>query len=176
MAMKKGYSSDVMHSNIHEMVKSGRSVKESIAAALAKSRKYKKMAMGGMVEEGSEEDYDPQEGSKNVGGDMGMPGKPLYPMGEDEQGLDESVSEHAALIEGLQKERYAANQNTHDFKEGYIVKGSPMSKSGVKQSDEGMPQGNKPDLAWIDAGTEDSMSAAKKIIEEKRKKRLMMRG
>lgn len=54
----KGHSQKVVSSNIKEMVKSGYKPKQAIAASLASSRKYKKMAAGGMVHEGEYEDLD----------------------------------------------------------------------------------------------------------------------
>jgi hypothetical protein len=51
MPLKPGYSQDVIHHNIKEMVKAGHPQRQAIAAALANARKHKKaMAHGGMAE------------------------------------------------------------------------------------------------------------------------------
>lgn len=56
MAMKKGFSSEVVGSNIKDMLRAGSPKNQAIAASLMSARKYKKMAKGGMV--GSEEEFD----------------------------------------------------------------------------------------------------------------------
>ena len=54
MPLMKGHSPEVVHSNIKELIKSGRDPKQAIAIALANSRKSKMMAAGGMVEDDDE--------------------------------------------------------------------------------------------------------------------------
>lgn len=55
MPLKKGHSREVVSQNIHEMVRAGYEPKEAAAAALSSARKYKKMAMGGMVDADDDE-------------------------------------------------------------------------------------------------------------------------
>jgi hypothetical protein len=64
MPLKKGHSQEVVSSNIRELVRSGYKPKQAVAVALAKSRKYKKMAEGGVVEEGFEDEGQQEEGSE----------------------------------------------------------------------------------------------------------------
>lgn len=62
MPLMKGHSQKVVGHNIKEMMKSGHPKMQAIAASLAKARKYKKMADGGMVlgeEPEYEDDSDP---------------------------------------------------------------------------------------------------------------------
>lgn len=185
MPMMKGHSKEVVHSNIKELVKAGHKPKQAIAIALSQARKHKmaeggmadappyqdpnnpvvnsikkafKMSEGGMVEEGMEEDADDNEGSVNVAGDMGESGKPVYPRDDDDQGLSENVMDAQELYEGLTAEKSKANNNTRSFEANDSVAGKKMNKSGIKQSESGMALGNKPDLDWINDGTEDSMS------------------
>lgn len=51
MPLKKGSSHEVVSQNIKELVKSGRPSKQAVAIALANKRKYKNMAMGGLVDD-----------------------------------------------------------------------------------------------------------------------------
>lgn len=146
MPLIKGNSKAAVSSNIKEMVKSGRPAKQAIAASLAMARKSKKMAMGGMVE-------DDDEGSAT------MPGDATYPEGDDQQGLSESVMDAQSENEGLQADRYAANDNTNEFNPNDMVAGSKMSKGGLAQSEMAQALGNKPDLSWINDGTGEPMSS-----------------
>lgn len=57
MPLKKGSSREVVNSNIHEMVRSGYKPKQAVAASLANARKYKKMAMGGKVDDDKQVDH-----------------------------------------------------------------------------------------------------------------------
>lgn len=56
MPMKKGHSPEVVSSNIREMMMAGHPREQAVAAAMASARKYKKMAMGGMVTSDMNED------------------------------------------------------------------------------------------------------------------------
>ncbi len=49
MPLKEGHSPEIVSGNIKEMIRSGYKPKQAIAAALAKKRKYQKMAEGGVV-------------------------------------------------------------------------------------------------------------------------------
>lgn len=51
MPLAKGHSSQVISSNIKELVGSGKNQKQAIAIALSEARRSKKMAGGGMIEE-----------------------------------------------------------------------------------------------------------------------------
>lgn len=62
MPMKKGHSHAVIQQNIKEMISAGHDPKQAVAASLATARKYKKMAMGGMVDA----DDDADEGTNNT--------------------------------------------------------------------------------------------------------------
>lgn len=50
MPLQKGHSPEVVSSNIREMIASGYSRKQAVAAALSSARKSKKMAEGGLVD------------------------------------------------------------------------------------------------------------------------------
>ncbi len=52
MPLMKGHSPKVVSSNIKELVKTGRPVKQAVAIALANKRKYQKMYRGGMAQGG----------------------------------------------------------------------------------------------------------------------------
>lgn len=156
MPMKKGHSQEVVSSNIKELMHSGRKPKQAIAIALANARKYKKMAEGGYVE------GDDEEGSHNVGGDMGEPGEAVYPMGEDDQGLSDNVMEAQSLASALQSERYAANDNMVEYESDDNVAGKKMNKGGQVQPEHDTNVGNKPDLEWINDGTGEPMSSMPK--------------
>lgn len=160
MPLMKGHSPEVVSGNIKELVKSGRKPKQAVAIALSNARKYKKMAEGGMVED-DEEMENPHNGDMNVGGDMGEAGEAIYPKDDDDQGLSNNVMDAQALAEGLQASRYAANDNSVEYEANDMVAGNKMDKSGQKQSDKGMPLGNKPDLDWVNDGDGEPMSVQK---------------
>lgn len=62
MAMKKGHGPEVVHYNVREMMRAGHPKMQAVAAAMASSRKYKKMSDGGLVgddmDEGAGSDFD----------------------------------------------------------------------------------------------------------------------
>lgn len=131
---------------VNKGVKSGMKPKMAIASALAKKRKY---AMGGEVEMPDEDDGDSME-----------PGMPVYPMDDDSVGLSDSVVQESKLAEHLQADKYAANDNTVDYDPYYETKGQKMNQGGVAQPEQpNIMVGNKPDLMWIDDGTEEKMSS-----------------
>jgi hypothetical protein len=49
MPLMKSASSEALHSNIRELVRSGYKPRQAVAIGLSNQRKYKKMAMGGMA-------------------------------------------------------------------------------------------------------------------------------
>lgn len=55
MPLKMGHSPETVSSNVKELVKAGHPQKQAIAIALASKRKFKKMAMGGLVAEDLDE-------------------------------------------------------------------------------------------------------------------------
>lgn len=55
MPLKKGFKPEIVSGNVRELVSSGYKPKQAVAIALSQSRKFKKMAEGGMVEEGDME-------------------------------------------------------------------------------------------------------------------------
>jgi hypothetical protein len=122
---------------------------------MAMKRKKKMMASGGMVEESEEGN----EGSVNAGDTEGEAGDPVYPEGSDKEGLSESVMAEQALAKGLQERRMKANDNYNEY-DPYPGKqaGKEMNKGGLVQSESGQPLGNKPDLGWVDDGSEEPMS------------------
>lgn len=146
MPLAKGHSREIISSNIKEMVKSGRPAKQAIAASLAMARKSKKMAMGGMVD-------DEDDGTSMMAGD------PVYPKGDDSQGLSEQVMDAQEENEGLQAEKYSANDNTNSYEADDMVAGSKMAKGGLAQSELAQALGNKPDLDWINDGTGEPMGS-----------------
>lgn len=129
------------------------------------NKKYKGGMMG-YAEGGEVEpdlDEDPNEGSHNVGGDMGEPGLPVYSKGEDREGLSDSVMLVEAMNRHLQAQKYAANQNTHDFDPDDSVSGEKMAKGGVVQGEYADTMvGNKPELEWIDDGDAEPMDSEDK--------------
>lgn len=69
MPLKMGHSSEVVGSNIREMMKAGHPKAQAIAAALSMKRKSKKMADGGQVsDEEKEKTYNPQAGDPSYSG------------------------------------------------------------------------------------------------------------
>lgn len=71
MPLKQGSSSEVVGSNIKEMMRSGRPRNQAIAAALSMKRKAKKMAAGGEVE----------EAKPSIGDEIGYPKGASYAKG-----------------------------------------------------------------------------------------------
>jgi|ERR1700722_2437508 len=49
MPLHPGHSDEVKDKNIKEMIEAGHEPKQAVAAAYANQRKYRKMAMGGMI-------------------------------------------------------------------------------------------------------------------------------
>jgi len=166
MPMIKGHSHEVISSNIKELVKAGHPLKQAIAASLSHARKYKKMAEGGMIEEGSPEDIDLQEGTAH------RVGEPINPEGEDQDGLSESIDEENSLIKGLQAKKYSDNSNTHHFEENAKVMGHEEEESDLhdEHGKEHEGFGSKPIVEH--KATEYNISeAAKEAIRMKRAKR-----
>lgn len=153
MPLKKGHSREIVSQNIREMVASGHKPKQAIAAALANARQSKKMAEGGMVD-------DDAMGSIDSAHDAGEAGEAVYPEGMDDQGLSSNVEEQQALAQALQKSGHAANDNTHDFEPDDSVAGAPMAEGGLVVDHANNMVGNKPELDFIDDGSEEPMSAA----------------
>ena len=56
MPLQKGFSKEVIGSNIKELVKSGRPLRQAQAIALNQARKYKKMSEGGVVSDDMDQD------------------------------------------------------------------------------------------------------------------------
>lgn len=93
MPLKKSGSIEAVHSNIKELVKSGKPQKQAVAISLSNQRKAKKMSLGGMVQDEVE-------------------GMATYPEEEAEQlGLSPQVYAEDQLVKGLEEARYAANQS-----------------------------------------------------------------
>lgn len=129
---------------VNKGMKSGMKPKMAIASALAKKRKF---AMG--VEVPDEDD-----------GDSESPGMPVYPMNDDSVGLSDSVVQESELLKHLQADKYAANDNTVEYDPYYETKGQKMNEGGVAQPEEpNIEVGNKPNLEWIDDGTEEPESS-----------------
>jgi hypothetical protein len=144
MPLMKSGSKKSLHENIREMMKSGHPQKQAIAASLANQRKYKKMAMGGMVELPDEDD--------NIDGMRA--GEPVYPMEDAADTLSFNVEKENGLAEHLQKARYAANQErtlVPDTSE--MVKGNQFDQH---QEEEPMSGDETPEV--LHDGTEEPMS------------------
>ncbi len=92
------------------------------------SEKINFFAEGGMVEGDSD---DLNEGSINVGGDMGEPGMAVYGEGEDSQGLSDNVMLAQALAKGLQAKKMKANDNSVSLPSD----GSKMEMSDTMKQD-----------------------------------------
>lgn len=123
MPLIKSGSSDALHSNIREMVKSGRPAKQAVAASLAQQRKYKKMYAGGMVE------GELPEGDIDDSSD-GVQGKPVYPLVDAGESLSENVEQvNRSLADALEGARYASNQ------EGTLVSEPDMAVMGEPMAD-----------------------------------------
>jgi len=166
MPLKKGHSREVISQNIREMIASGHPAKQAIAAALANSRKSKKMAEGGMVEHESLEhkmDSDPEQdlgfGSIDSAHDAGRAGEPVYPVGMDPDGLSQNVMDEQALARAIQAAGHRANDNSHDFNPDDSVAGSKMAHGGLVEDHANNMVGSKPDLDFIDDGTGEPMSS-----------------
>jgi hypothetical protein len=143
MPLKKGHSSEVVSSNIKDLVRAGHEPKQAMAIALAAKRKSKMMADGGMIQE------------------EGTVGEPVYPMDSDNQGLSPKTEAVSEENDDLQADKYSANDNTHSFEADDMVSGKKMSQGGLVQPETtGEKLGTKPDLAWINNGPEDTMSRA----------------
>lgn len=165
MPLKRGSSHEVVSSNIRELVGSGRKPKQAIAIALSKKRKYSK---GGIIDNSdmsSEMAHMKPSQSQDRGDGSEPVGEPTYPMGDDEEGLSDNVMDEQALAEGLQKKRYAANDNSNSYQYDDSMAGSKMSKSGQEQAHDSSDDmstersvGNKPQLDWIDDGNGEPMS------------------
>lgn len=104
---------------------------------------------------------DMNEGDHNESDEKGLPGRAVYPMDEDRQGLSDSVMLVQALNRQLQKQKYPANDNTNDFEPNDSVAGKKMMRGGeVQDSTRGdMQVGNKPELDWINDGTEEPIDS-----------------
>lgn len=148
MAMKKGASPEIVGFNIKEMVRGGKKQKHAIASALASARKYKRMP--------EEED---DLGDVNVQGDMGISGYAVNPKDPIDEGLSENVMLAQAINDDLQEKRYAANDNTVEYEEDHLLSGKKMNRGGIAQPEKGESRGTRPNLEWIDDGTEEPMSS-----------------
>lgn len=97
MPLKSGNSHSVVSSNIKELVKSGRPVKQSIAIALANKRKFKKMAEGGLVND----DFD-MEGTPDaidVGDEDSYKSSMPSAAAEKPEFMEEEGKEHRSIVE-----------------------------------------------------------------------------
>lgn len=152
MPLIKSGSHEAMKNNIREMVKAGHPLKQAVAAAFAQKRKY--MAHGGIVED-SEED----EGSIDAGGDMGAPGMPVYPMGDDQEGLSENTMHAEMLAEHLQSKLYAANNNHVSYKADDPMAGHKIYDGSLTEDKDALHAalGAKPEVHEGD-GAEEPMS------------------
>lgn len=72
MPMKKGHSPEIVSHNIKEMIKAGHPAKQAVAASLASARKYKKMAMGGMMMDSDQDQRNDK--TDTLGEAIGYPG------------------------------------------------------------------------------------------------------
>lgn len=85
---------------------------------------------------------------------------PTNPEHSDPEGLSENVMEAERLAEGLQASRMKANDSSVSYEANDSVAGSRISRPGQMQEDHADTMvGNKPDLDFIDDGTEESMSS-----------------
>jgi hypothetical protein len=124
MPLKQSASSEALHENIRELVKSGKKQKEAIAIGLAHQRKMKMMAEGGMVED--------QMDADDAKADMA--GEAVYPMGDDEQGLSANVMSEQELAEGLQAAKMKANDTEPAMAEADDkVAGHEMAASNLSE-------------------------------------------
>lgn len=107
MTMQPGHSDEIREKNIKEMVDAGHDPKHAVAAAYANQRKYRKMALGGMVHkdemspEAMEDDmneesergiFEMQEASHSLDGPDDMP--------EDHQKLASALSRSEDMASG----------------------------------------------------------------------------
>lgn len=181
MPMKMGVKPEVVHGNIREMIKAGHPQKQAIAAALSMKRKsMKKMKDGGMIDD----DMDEGAGSDfNENANVGLMEHDI--LGKVRESSVENP-EYQDAQKRLAKHLFEASERgEHGYAEGGLVIGEAQ-----------LPVGSKPELDWINDGTEEPMSAepakpasmdhaeiegvpmgmglsedAKKAIEERKKKR-----
>ncbi len=176
-----------MRAQINKLVGSGMPQKDAIAKALSMKRRAKKMAEGGEVESGmdsyddkgvsfsDDRDAPPEENGPWPGtivmkkADGGMiedegsaekSGEAVYPEEDADHSLSENVLAQELLAQGLQARKMKANDNTNSYDP------FPGKESGKKMNQGGLlvedhvesDLGNKPDLDWIDDGTEAPMA------------------
>lgn len=154
MPLKKGYSQEVVGSNIKELVGSGYKTKQAIAIALSKSRKYKKMAEGGMVEEGYEEDDTPY---------MGLAEANLNSQPTKDVSNPEELAESKAFAEALRKKAMTEEMDVEEFAAGGEVQGTEdvLTEEPLKMEP-------TPPSSSSDALSEEAMKA---IMEKKKNRR-----
>lgn len=194
MPLMKGNSKEVVGSNIREMMKSGRSRNESIAASLSSARKYKKMADGGMVEdddqdepevpmyaEGGMVDTDPEDYNRSMT-ELQLEAR-SYPNEVANPETHEQDAEFAkALRRKAQMEMGAEGSN---FADGGLVEPEHLSDMGNKPMEEDMEadtaeplstmpgrgQGTEDKMDRMPSGPELSEDAKKALMERKMRRR-----
>lgn len=165
MPLKKGHSHEVISSNIHEMVKAGHPVKQAVAAALAHARKYKKMAEGGeVVDHNIHDDFQPEHGNVGGGDDASVHGQAVYPMMDANEGLSDETMDESVMVQGLQKAKYAANQNTVKYSVDMDGAEGHLKKQGLEIED----QETKPTIMMPSSHITEE---AKRALELKKSKR-----
>lgn len=151
MPLMKGHSQDVIHSNIRELMRSGKPQKQSIAIALSEARKHK-MSEGGMVDDEDEigQTEDEFRGLTQISKD-GEPGEVGVMHPEDYEMLAHALS----MDGGRDNESDIGNHNKPDAARG------PSSED---------------DHATMVLGEMSGLDAvAKKAIEDAKKKRKFMK-
>lgn len=165
MPLKKGHSHEVISSNIHEMVKAGHPVKQAVAASLAHARKYKKMAMGGeVIEHDIHDPFQPEQGNIGGGDDNAIHGQAVYPMMDANEGLSDETMDESVMVQGLQKAKYAANQNTVKYSTDMGGDEGEIKKQGLEIEH----QDTKPTIAMPSNHISEE---AKKALAMKKAKR-----
>lgn len=197
MPLKMGNSHQVLKENIQELMKSGKSQKESIATALSmKRRSKKKMAEGGIVDEPgyNEESLDLSNASHE------MREAPMSDLDENaERGLGELNDLGAEREDYVESPQFQKSERLLAKRLFAQAAREPYAEGGLVIGKKQLPTGSHPELDWIDDGTAEPMSSlpkkpgglehaeiegvpqvgglssdALKALEEKRKKRRHM--
>lgn len=163
--MKKGHSHQVISENIHEMVKAGHPIKQAVAASLASARKYKKMYEGGeVIEHDIHDPFQPEQGNIGGGDDNSDAGQAVYTKMDANEGLSDETMDQAMMVKGLQKAKYAANQNTVKYSTDMGGAEGSIHKDGLLIEN----QDTKPTIAMSSSMISEE---AKKALMAKKAKR-----
>ncbi len=151
MPLKPGHSSDVISSNVKELIGSGRPKKQAVAIALSQARKHK-MSEGGMVDDFDEDAHsDLDEGADRTIGEL----QDLGAYRPDVDANPESQDLHKELAKALFEKSEKEELNFSDG--GEVLEPNPNQEIGDNPVGEMHP---------IEISQE-----AKEALEERKKRR-----